>query len=197
MIALAADRGASRVEIAHTQYHGWAESNRAALLPNRAQVEAATLAVEQARITFGDRLTIDYVTPDYHADLPKPCMGGWGSRFLNITPAGLVLPCHAAQTIPNVVLPSVRDASLGEIWRRSDLFQRYRGTDWMPAICQSCDRRDIDFGGCRCQALALAGSASAMDPVCHRSPDRGTVDAILAAAPTEPGEFRYRSASVR
>ena len=192
MIAFAAEQGAGRVEVAHTQYHGWAEANRDALLPDRAQLEAATEAVERGRALHGDRLAIDYITPDYHADLPKPCMGGWGSRFLNITPAGIVLPCHAAQTIPDLTFPSVRTASLQEIWYASEAFLRYRGTDWMPETCRSCDRREIDFGGCRCQALALAGDASAIDPVCLHSAYRWKIDAILNRRPAEPTAFQYR-----
>lgn len=192
MIAFAAETGASRVEIAHTQYHGWAEVNRDALLPDRAQLDAATLAVETAREAYAGRLAIDYITPDYHGSLPKPCMGGWGSRFLNVTPAGIALPCHAAQSIPGLHFVSVRDADLNWIWYHSPGFARYRGTSWMPETCRSCDRRDVDFGGCRCQALTLAGDASAMDPVCIRSPDRGLVDAILDSRPIAPAGFRYR-----
>ncbi len=192
MIDFAAAAGANRVEIAHTQYHGWAETNRGALLPDRAQLEAADRAVAEARLRHGDGLTIDYVTPDYHADEPKPCMGGWGSRFLNVAPNGIALPCHAAQTIPGLRFPSVREQRLAEIWARSEAFERFRGEDWMPETCRSCDRRAIDHGGCRCQALALAGDASAMDPVCGRSPHRSAVDAILAERPVAAPELVYR-----
>ncbi|MCQ8279115.1 pyrroloquinoline quinone biosynthesis protein PqqE [Acetobacteraceae bacterium KSS8] len=192
MIDFAAGEGANRVEIAHTQYHGWAERNRDALLPDRVQLEAADRAVAEARVRHGDRLAIDYVTPDYHADEPKPCMGGWGRRFLNVAPDGSALPCHAAQTLPGLRFPSVREQSLAEIWFRSEAFGRFRGVDWMPETCRGCARREIDHGGCRCQALALAGDAAAMDPVCGRSPHRPAVDAILAGRPVTAPDLIYR-----
>lgn len=180
MLDMAEELGARRVEIAHTQYYGWGLKNRAALLPTRHQLEATEKAVAEARERFGSRLAIDFVTPDYYADEPKPCMGGWGQRFLNITPSGRVLPCHAAETIPGVAFPTVREASLKDIWENSKLFQMFRGVDWMPEPCRSCDRKEIDWGGCRCQALALTGRADAADPVCRRSSDRGVVDAALS-----------------
>ncbi|MCE0743094.1 pyrroloquinoline quinone biosynthesis protein PqqE [Acetobacter sicerae] len=180
MLDMAEELGARRVEIAHTQYYGWGLKNRATLLPTRHQLEATEKAVAEARERFGSRLAIDFVTPDYYADEPKPCMGGWGQRFLNITPSGRVLPCHAAETIPGVAFPTVREASLKDIWENSKLFQMFRGVDWMPEPCRSCDRKEIDWGGCRCQALALTGRADAADPVCRRSSDRGVVDAALS-----------------
>ncbi|WP_420136620.1 pyrroloquinoline quinone biosynthesis protein PqqE [Sphingomonas sp.] len=171
MIALGEALGAERIEIAHTQYYGWALLNRDALLPSREQLAFATQIVEAARLRLKGRIAIDYVVPDYHAARPKACMGGWGNRFINISPSGKALPCHAAETLPGLTFPSVRDESLDEIWRRSDAFARFRGTDWMPELCRSCDRREIDWGGCRCQALALAGDAARTDPACQRSPD--------------------------
>ena len=147
--------------MAHVQYYGWALRNRAALLPSRAQLDAATAVVAAARARLAGAMTIDYVLPDYHAHRPKACMGGWGRRFLNMTPGGKVLPCHAAETLPEIEFPSVSEMSLAEIWYSSAAFQRFRGTAWMPEPCRSCERREIDWGGCRCQAFALTGDAGA------------------------------------
>ncbi|MDG6093521.1 pyrroloquinoline quinone biosynthesis protein PqqE [Acetobacter sp. AN02] len=194
MLDLADACGARRVEIAHTQYYGWGLRNRAALLPTRSQLEATERAVAAARERFGSRIAIDFVTPDYYADEPKPCMGGWGERFLNITPAGRVLPCHAAETIPGVTFPDIRTSSLKEIWEESELFGMFRGTDWMPEPCRSCDRREADRGGCRCQALALTGRADTTDPVCRRSAHRGLIDAQLPSGDHEAAPFIYRPA---
>ncbi|MFC0406868.1 pyrroloquinoline quinone biosynthesis protein PqqE [Roseomonas elaeocarpi] len=192
MIELAAELGARRVEIAHTQYYGWGLVNRDALLPSAAQLEAATAAVEAARLRHAGRMAIDYVTPDYHATQPKPCMGGWAQRFVNISPSGLALPCHAAETIPGMLFPSVREHALGEIWQHSEAFNRFRGTDWMPAECRSCALKERDWGGCRCQALALAGDAAAADPVCERSPHHQRVLAALAASEAPAPELVWR-----
>lgn len=171
MLALGENLGSDRIEIAHTQYYGWALKNRAALLPSRPQLERATMQVEAARERLMGRIVIDYVVPDYYAELPKACMGGWGNRFIHLLPSGKALPCHAAETIPGMTFASVRDTSLAAIWQNDPAFNRFRGTGWMPEPCKSCDRREIDWGGCRCQALALLGDAAATDPVCHRSPD--------------------------
>ncbi|WP_235186333.1 pyrroloquinoline quinone biosynthesis protein PqqE [Lysobacter antibioticus] len=193
MIELALDLGAGRLEVAHTQYYGWGLKNRAALMPTRAQLDAVTAVVEDARQRLRGTLTIDYVTPDYYARRPKACMGGWAQRFVNITPEGKVLPCHAAETIAGLHFDSVRERGLGEIWRESDAFQRYRGTDWMPDPCRSCDRREIDWGGCRCQALALSGRADTLDPVCDRSPDHAGVRELAERESQAPApEFVYR-----
>lgn len=192
MIELALKLGAGRLEVAHVQYYGWALRNRAALLPSRAQLEAATRVVDEARARLKGRLLIDYVVPDYHAALPKACMGGWARRFFNVTPSGKMLPCHAAETLPGFRFLSVKDASLAEIWRHSEAFNRFRGTAWMPEPCRSCDRREIDWGGCRCQAFALTGDAAATDPVCFRSPHREEVVTAVREAEEEPQEFVYR-----
>ncbi len=170
MLALGEEIGASRIEIAHVQYYGWALVNRAALMPSRAQLERANEAVAEARERLRGRITIDYVVPDYYAARPKACMGGWARRIINITPAGLALPCHAAETLPGFQWPSVRTASLGAIWQDDPGFNRYRGTSWMPEPCRSCDQREVDWGGCRCQALAMTGDAGATDPACALSP---------------------------
>lgn len=146
MLELAEQLGARRVEIAHTQYYGWGLLNRDALLPDRTQIEATTEAVAAARTRLAGRMSIDFVTPDYYEDRPKPCMGGWGQRFLNITPTGKVLPCHAAETIPNITFPNVREAGLAAIWEDSPIFNLFRGTEWMPEPCQSCAFKEEDWG---------------------------------------------------
>ncbi|MBV8649947.1 MAG: SPASM domain-containing protein, partial [Alphaproteobacteria bacterium] len=163
-----------------------------ALLPTRAQLDAATATVEAAREKLRGTLVIDYVVPDYHAALPKACMGGWGQRFLNVTPSGKVLPCHAAETLPGFTFPSVRDTSLAEIWRHAEAFNRFRGTSWMSEPCRSCERREIDWGGCRCQAFALTGDAALTDPVCGRAVNRGSLEEAIRAAEGAPPPFVYR-----
>ncbi|SFJ33808.1 pyrroloquinoline quinone biosynthesis protein E [Amycolatopsis sacchari] len=172
---------ADRVELANTQYYGWAWRNRAALLPSRAQLDRAEEQVRAARTRLAGRMEILYVLPDYYSRYPKPCMGGWGKRQLIVTPNGDVLPCLAAHTL-GLPRASVHDEPLAAIWADSPVFQRFRGTGWMPDLCRACERRDVDFGGCRCQAFQLTGDASRTDPVCHLSPDHRLVtDAVRAA----------------
>jgi PqqA peptide cyclase len=192
IIEMAVGLGADRLEVAHVQYYGWALRNRAALLPSRDQLDAATVTVEAARTRLAGMMVIDYVLPDYHAHRPKACMGGWGSRFLNVTPAGRVLPCHAAETLTGLDFPNVTEASLAEIWYHSPAFERFRGTAWMPEPCRSCDRREIDWGGCRCQAFALTGDAARTDPACALAPDHETLAAALGATQAPPPGFIYR-----
>ena len=192
MIGLAEALGAGRIEIAHVQYYGWALRNRDALLPNRAELDDATAAVEAARHRLKGRLVVDYVVPDYHALRPKACMGGWGRRFITVTPAGKALPCHIAESLPGLDFPSVRDQSLAAIWYNAPAFTRFRGTHWMPEPCQSCDRREIDWGGCRCQAFALTGDAARTDPACEKSPDHALMLAAVAARHATPPDFIYR-----
>lgn len=192
MIVLGEQLGASRIEVAHVQYYGWGLVNRASLLPTRDQMNAATDAVNDARVRLKGRITIDYVLPDYHAERPKACMGGWGRRMMNITPSGRVLPCHAAETLPGFDFPSVRDSPLAAIWRDSPLFQAFRGTDWMAEPCRTCDRREIDWGGCRCQALAITGNAANTDPACALSPSHGLLLAALGESQAPPPDFVYR-----
>ncbi len=196
MIEMAVGFGAGRLEVAHVQYYGWALANRRALLPTREQLEQATAVVDAARIRLKGILTIDYVVPDYYARRPKACMGGWGRQFLNISPAGKVLPCHAAESLPGFDFPSVKDAGLAEIWRHSEAFNRFRGTAWMPEPCRSCERREIDWGGCRCQAFALTGDAARIDPACALSPDHDLLDVARADADTGTTEFVYRQIGV-
>ena len=190
MVALALKLGASRVEIAHAQYYGWALKNRSALMPTAAQVERAAAAVEDLRARHRGEIVIDAVVPDYYARLPKPCVGGWGRRSLNVTPAGKVLPCHAAESITGLEFWSVREHALADIWANSPAFNAFRGTDWMAEPCRSCARRELDFGGCRCQAFALTGDARATDPVCHLAPQHDTVVALAAAREDVPYAYR-------
>ncbi len=190
MVELALGLGASRVEIAHVQYYGWALKNRSRLLPTREQVDRALALVEDLRARHHGKIVIDAALPDYYARYPKPCMGGWGRRSLNVTPSGKVLPCHAAETIPGLEFWSVRDHALAEIWEHAPAFNAFRGTAWMKEPCASCARREQDFGGCRCQALALTGDAAATDPVCHLAPDRSVVSALTTLQDDAPYSYR-------
>jgi PqqA peptide cyclase len=182
MIAFIEQLAPERMEIAHTQYYGWALKNRSALLPTRVQLEKATEAVAAADKRLAGRIRIDFVVPDYYARFPKACMGGWGRRLMLINPAGKVLPCHAAEVIPGLEFENVRERTLDFIWQQSSSFQRFRGEEWMPEPCRSCDQRSVDFGGCRCQALLLAGDAEATDPACSLAPAHHIVEAALAKA---------------
>jgi pyrroloquinoline quinone biosynthesis protein E len=190
MVDLALALKASRIEIAHVQYYGWALKNRGALMPTREQVERAADEVEALRRRHQGRIVIDAVVPDYHARFPKPCVGGWGRRSLNVTPSGKVLPCHAAETIPGLEFWNVRDHSLADIWASSPAFNAFRGTDYLPEPCASCERREIDFGGCRCQAFALTGDARATDPVCHLSPAHELVAGMAEIHADAPYVYR-------
>lgn len=194
-IALAERLGARRLEVACVQFHGWALRNRRMLQPTRDQVDQAKRIVIKARASERSRLVIDFVPPDYYADYPKACMGGWGTTGLNVAPDGKVLPCHAAETIPSLDFQFAPATDLSEIWYHGPAFQAFRGTDWMSEPCRSCDRRNRDFGGCRCQAMAIAGDPAATDPVCRRSPLRARVDALLdvETKPDAPSEFEYRA----
>lgn len=171
-----------RIEIAHTQYYGWALANRAALLPTAAQLEKAVAIVSEAEKRLAGRIRIDSVVPDYYAKYPKACMGGWGRRLILINPEGKVLPCHAAEVIPGLSFENVREKPLAWIWQESLSFQRFRGEDWMPEPCRSCDRRTEDFGGCRCQAFLLAGDANVTDPACSLAPKHSVVEAAVQEA---------------
>ncbi len=181
MLALAESSSATRVEFAHVQYYGWAFANRERLLPTREQLANSIEFFKRAQERLSGKLRVEYVVPDYYAKYPKPCMGGWGRKSMLITPTGNALPCHAAQIIPGLLFENVKDRTLREIWGNSAAFQKFRGEAWMQEPCRTCDRRTLDFGGCRCQALLLAGDASATDPVCSLAPTRAKVDAILQA----------------
>ena len=179
MIALAEDLEVDRLEIAHVQYYGWALRNREALLPTRGQWERSLAIITAARDRLKGRMRVDFVAPDYYAKYPKACMGGWGRGVILIDPAGRALPCHAAGSIPGLEFDNVKARTLRWIWEESAAFQKFRGEDWMPEPCRSCDRRALDFGGCRCQALALIGDATATDPVCTLSPAHNVVEAVI------------------
>jgi PqqA peptide cyclase len=195
VIELAVRAGAERLELAHVQYTGWAFRNRAALLPSRDQVERAAAVVDAARRRLGGRPEILHVMPDYFQSLPKACLNGWGRMFLTVAPDGIVLPCQSARDIAGLEFPNVREAPLDAIWFDAPVFQRFRGTDWMPEPCRSCDRREIDFGGCRCQAFLMTGDAGATDPVCHLGPRHGLIEEMLALEPQPLATLVYRSFS--
>jgi len=192
-INLAVDLGARRIEVATVQFHGWAEKNRRALMPTRAQARKASRIVAEARMRLKGTLVIEYLPADHHADYPKPCMGGWGSTGLNVTPDGKVMPCHAAHTIPGLTFPRVPEIGLREAWYDSAAFNAFRGFDWMQEPCRSCERRTVDFGGCRCQAMAMTGDPAATDPVCVKSPHHARLAAEAEAdAEADEAEFVYR-----
>lgn len=170
IIDYAVEVGAGRLEVAHIQYYAWALKNRAALMPTEEDFLETARIVKDAKERLKGILVIDFVVPDYYAKYPKPCMGGWGRGIMNVTPSGRVLPCHAAESLPHLSFDNVKDRSLREIWLDGDAFNLYRGTDWMKEPCKTCPRKEIDFGGCRCQALALTGDAANTDPACSLSP---------------------------
>ncbi len=190
MLDLGERLGAARIEIAHVQYYGWALRNRGALMPTQAQFDQADAIVAAARTRLHGSVVIDYVTPDYYTARPKACMGGWARQTLNVTPAGRVLPCHAAETLPGLDFPTVHQAPLADIWTASPAFARFRGTAWMPDPCRACDRREIDWGGCRCQAFALTGDAAATDPACALSPHHALMAEATAAVMAESPVYR-------
>ncbi|WP_413205956.1 pyrroloquinoline quinone biosynthesis protein PqqE [Rhodospirillum sp. A1_3_36] len=192
-IDMAVSMGARRVEIAIVQFHGWALRNRAALMPTREQAARTWDIVEDARARLKGVLVIDHVAADYHTEHPKRCMDGWGRTGFTVTPEGLVLPCHAAQTIPGMAFDSVRDRPLAEIWTEGHAFNAFRGDDWMREPCRSCERKGKDFGGCRCQALAMTGDARNADPVCVKSPYHGVMrDQALGFSSSEGVDFLPR-----
>ena len=196
IIAFAAAHGAQRLELASVQFYGWALRNRDALIPSRAQVDAAIAAVASACAALRGVMEIIYVPPDYFGVRPKPCMQGWGRKHITINPSGDVLPCPTAFEIPGMRFENVRSRSLREIWDSSEAFRRFRGTDWMPEPCRGCEFREIDFGGCRCQAAILTGDPAATDPACSLSPHRGILESYLEtrrrASVEEPLPFLYR-----
>ena len=135
-----------------------------------------------AKERLAGKMEMFYVLPDYYEARPKPCMNGWGRRYLTVNPVGDVLPCPTAAGIPGLRFENVREQSLGWIWNESESFNRFRGTEWMPEPCRRCPQHEIDFGGCRCQAALLTGDAANTDPVCTLTPDRVLVDRMLAQA---------------
>ncbi|GHB01612.1 pyrroloquinoline quinone biosynthesis protein PqqE [Modicisalibacter luteus] len=178
IIELCVELGADAVELANCQLYGWAHLNRTGLLPSKAQLDAAEAATERWRERLageGNDMRLLFVVPDYYAERPKACMGGWGAIFMTVTPDGTVLPCHSARDLP-MTFPTVREQALRSIWYDSFAFNRFRGEAWMPAPCRSCDERHKDYGGCRCQAFLLTGDPAATDPVCALSPDHGLIE---------------------
>jgi len=184
LVALAEELGAQRLELANTQYYGWALRNRASLLPSRTQAEEARAAATAAAERLRGRMQIVYVLPDYLGDRPKPCMNGWGQRHLTVNPVGDVLPCPTAGVIAGLRFENVRRRPLRWIWEESDAFNRFRGTSWMPEPCRGCPERERDFAGCRCQAALLTGDAANTDPACGLSPYHETVAAQAERAST-------------
>ncbi len=181
IVALAESLGAERLELANTQFLGWAYENRAALMPSQAQLQTARKLVHAARERLRGTMEILFVLPDYFAGRPRTCMSGWGERYLVVTPDGRAMPCQAAHVLP-LEFPDVRAQSLADIWHRAPAFQRYRGTAFLREPCRSCDQRELDRGGCRCQAFLLTGDATAADPACALSPDHGIVETARSAA---------------
>lgn len=194
IIQMAVDLDADRLEVANVQYYGWALKNRAALMPTMDQIDETSRIVEEAQVRLKGILAVDYVVPDYYALRPKKCMGGWGRQFFNISPSGKILPCHAAETITGLEFESVRDHSIAWIWQNSEAFNRYRGTGWMPEPCQSCEYKEVDYGGCRCQAFALTGNAANTDPACALSPMHEQIfKTAMSEAAGDNRRFIYRN----
>jgi len=194
IIDLASEMGADRLELANTQYYGWGLVNRDALMPTREQVDRAFEIAERAKQAHRGRMQILFVLPDYYEEYPKACYGGWGKVYLVVTPDGKVLPCHGATNITTMTYPNVREHSMEWIWQESPLFNAFRGDSWMKSPCGTCERKCVDFGGCRCQAFALTGDAAMADPICTLSPHHHIIESALADAnATTP--FTYRKLS--
>lgn len=182
IIELAVDLGAEYLELANSQYYSWAQLNRDGLMPSREQLERAERVTNEYRQKLGDKLRIFFVVPDYYETRPKKCMNGWGNIFLTITPDGSALPCHTAKMIKQLEFPNVKNMSVKDIWYESEAFNKYRGDAWMKEPCRSCDEKEKDLGGCRCQALMLTGDAANADPVCDKSEHHQVVlDAVSYA----------------
>jgi PqqA peptide cyclase len=191
IIDLAAGYGADRLELANTQYYGWGLRNRASLMPTREQVLRAKAIAQERMQRYKGQMQITFVLPDYFEELPKACYGGWGRYYIVVAPDGRALPCHGAYAIPSLELPNVRERSIDWIWHESPAFQAFRGDAWMKEPCRSCPRKAVDFGGCRCQALALTGDAANADPVCTLSPHRHLIDeALREHASADPYVYR-------
>lgn len=186
MLELAEQIGPQKVEFAHVQYYGWAFANRGRLLPTREQLDRSLAILKLAEERLRGRIRVEFVVPDYYSKFPKACMGGWGRKAMLVAPGGDVLPCHAANVIPGMRFENVQLRTLRQIWEESEAFRKFRGEGWMQEPCRSCDRRTVDFGGCRCQAFLLTADAEATDPVCSLSPRRGVVDAIVADVDAAP-----------
>ncbi|MBX3300659.1 MAG: pyrroloquinoline quinone biosynthesis protein PqqE [Nitrospira sp.] len=196
LIALAECVSADRLELANTQYLGWALKNRAALLPTREQIERARTVAAEAKARLRGSMEVLFVTPDYYTDHPKSCMEGWGRRFIVVNPEGLALPCHLAHTIPGLRFEHVTQRRLSDIWHHSAGFNRFRGNEWLPDPCRTCERRVLDFGGCRCQAFHLSGDAGMPDPACSLAPGHDVIESARTQADRTAGIpvlFEYRT----
>jgi PqqA peptide cyclase len=194
LLDLAVDLGAQRLELANTQYYGWAIPNQEMLMPSWEQLRRGEAAVQRFRERVGPKVQVLWVLPDFYEELPKPCMGGWGRAAIVVAPNGDVMPCQAASTIPGLQFANLREHPLDWIWNQSEAFARFRGTDWMQEPCRTCPlgRQEVDWGGCRCQALRLAGDAAAADPVCRFSAHHDRV--VAAREPAQTDEYVYRTA---
>jgi pyrroloquinoline quinone biosynthesis protein E len=203
IIAMAVELGAEYLELANTQYYSWAYLNREQLLPTHEQLRRAEAVTVAWRERLGERMRLFFVAPDYHEGVAKKCVNGWGSTFITVAPDGVALPCHTARMLPGLEFPNVRAHGMREIWFDSEGFNRYRRSDWMKEPCVSCDQREVDLGGCRCQAFLIANDPAAADPVCHKSPHRAQVQALLdrshsaAGVREQPIVFRDHAASLR
>ena len=182
ILAMAEELGADYLELANTQYYGWAHKNRDLLMPTKEQFEEAESIAQAFKEKVEGKMKIYYVIPDFHEDRPKACMNGWGTTFLTIAPDGVALPCHSARELPSLDCPNVNDFSIEEIWNESKAFNFFRGNEWMKEPCSSCDEKEKDFGGCRCQAYILTGDMYNADPVCSKSPDRHVIKEALDSA---------------
>jgi len=182
IIELAVDLGAEYLELANSQYYSWAQINRDGLMPSREQLERAERVTNEYRAKLGDKLKIFFVVPDYYETRPKKCMNGWGNVFLTITPDGSALPCHTAKMIKHLDFPNVKTMPVKEIWYDAHAFNHYRGDAWMKDPCRTCDEKEKDLGGCRCQALMLTGDAANADPVCNKSAHHHLVQEAVAYA---------------
>ncbi|HEX5394506.1 MAG TPA: pyrroloquinoline quinone biosynthesis protein PqqE [Rhodocyclaceae bacterium] len=202
IIQMAADLGAEYLELANAQYYSWALENRDHLMPSSEQLRRAEEIVDRWKQKLAGKMRILFVVPDYHEGKPKRCMNGWGNVFLTVTPDGTALPCHTARMLPGLEFPNVREMDVASIWNDSPGFNFYRGTEWMRDPCRTCEDKEKDLGGCRCQAYLLTKDASATDPVCPKSPDHGLVQAAVARADqgmavVKPLVFRDSKESLR
>jgi PqqA peptide cyclase len=182
ILAMAEELGADYLELANTQYYGWAHINRDLLLPTQEQFEKAEAIAQAFKEQVAGKMKIYYVVPDFYEDRPKACMNGWGTTFLTIAPDGVALPCHSARELPGLHCPNVKDYSIEDIWNDSKAFSYFRGTDWMKEPCRSCDEKEKDFGGCHCQAYLLTGDMHNADPVCSKSPHHGVIQEAIDSA---------------
>ncbi len=182
ILEMAEELGADYLEVANTQYYGWAHVNRDQLLPTREQFLEAEEIAQAYKEKVAGKMKIYYVIPDFYEDRPKACMNGWGTTFLPIAPDGVALPCHSARELPGLDCPNVNDHSIEEIWHDSKAFNFFRGDDWMQEPCRSCDEKEKDKGGCRCQAYIMTGDMHSTDPVCSKSPQHHLIDEAVQSA---------------